>query len=108
MRKIEMQMNAAIVNRTNWKSGNTEVVCKDDLEKTCHVYLHNNLIARITYHSIQLFDGGWQSVTTKSRLNALLDQCGKLVEKVFSKKHDWYFRCSDSEVIDFRSCMLLT
>ena len=108
MRKIEMQMNAAIVNRTNWKSGNTRVVCDTDLDKTCHVYLHNNLIAKITYYSVQLFDGGWQSVTTKSRLNALLDQVGKMGEGIFQKNYSWFFRCSDGDVIDFRSGMLLT
>ena len=108
MRKIEEQMNAAIVNRTNWKSGNTRVVCDTDLDKTCHVYLHNNLIAKITYYSVQLFDGGWQSVTTKSRLNALLDQVGKMGEGVFQKNYSWFFRFSNGDVIDFESGMLLT
>ena len=103
-----MQMNAAIVNRTNWKSGNTRVVCDTDLDKTCHVYLHNNLIAKITYYSVQLFDGGWQSVTTKSRLNALLDQVGKMGEGVFQKNYSWFFRFSNGDVIDFESGMLLT
>ena len=109
MRKIEMQMNAAIVNRTNWKSGNTEVVCKDDLEKTCHVYLHNNLIARITYHSIQLFDGGWQSVTTKSRLNAIIEEFLIPYQGIFQKNWNWFVKLSEdfSNVVPFESGMVL-
>ena len=69
MRKIETQMNQAIRNRRNWSGSNTSVVIDDNNE--ARVYLHGNHIATINNDVIQLFDGGWQSNTTKSRLNAI-------------------------------------
>ena len=99
-------MNSAIRSRRNWQSGNTRVEITAD--KRALVYLHGNLIANVDNNDIQIFDGGWQSVTTKSRLNALLDQVGKMGEGVFQKNYSWFFRCSDGDVIDFKSGMLLT
>ena len=75
MRLIEEQMNSAIRGQRNFRKDNTEVVTTDNgLESV--VYLHGNMIA-VYFHDtreLQIFDGGWQSVTTKSRLNALLDE----------------------------------
>ena len=72
MRKIESQMNRAIRGQRNWTSGNTTVFTTDNgLEST--VYLHGNHIATFdhVHQNLYIFDGGWQSNTTKSRLNAL-------------------------------------
>ena len=75
MRKLEKQMNQAIRGQRNWAGSNTTVFTTDNgLEST--VYLHGNHIATYFHDTreLQIFDGGWQSVTTKSRLNALLDE----------------------------------
>ena len=73
MRLIEQQMNSAIRGQRNFRKDNTEVVTTDNgLESV--VYLHGNMIA-VYFHDtreLQIFDGGWQSNTTKSRLNAIL------------------------------------
>ena len=89
MRKIESQMNAAITNKVDFKSANTEVIACSHVSD---VYLHGNLIARIGETWIELFDGGWQSVTTKSRLNAILADHGVAGEYVFQKKGTWFVR----------------
>jgi hypothetical protein len=39
-----------------------------------------------------IFDGGYQSVTTKSRLNALCDEFCVTGEGVFQKNYKWYVR----------------
>ena len=73
MRKIEEQMNTAIRYRRNWAGSNTMVrVYKEVVE----VFLHGNHIASLdtATHKLTIKDGGWQSVTTKSRLNALLNE----------------------------------
>ena len=78
MRKIEKQMVAAIKARKNFKSGNTEVTmtCNEYLG-TCiaMVYLHDNLIAKISFGpenvEAQFTLAGWNKNTTRSRLNAL-------------------------------------
>ena len=91
MRKIERQMNAAISNSKDWKLANTEVqyFSGQDISR---VYLHGNLIAEIGPTYVQLFDGGWQSVTTKSRLNAILREHGCPGEYVFQKKYEWFIK----------------
>jgi hypothetical protein len=88
MRKIETQMNAAIKANDNWTSANTTVTLNDAGES--EVRLHGNLIAKVGENFIQLFDGGWQSNTTKSRLNAILSEFGIDGERVFAKDFDWF------------------
>ena len=90
MRKIEQQMIAAIKGNKNWSSGNTEVVSQQD--GVSLVYLHGNKIAEIDDTSMTIFDGGWQSNTTKSRLNALCDAFCIAGECVFQKDFQWYVR----------------
>ena len=89
MRKIEQQMCAAIQANKNWKSGNTEVVTMDGVS---FVYLHGNKIAMVDDTTMTIFDGGWQSNTTKSRLNALCSEFCISGEGVFQKDFAWYVR----------------
>jgi len=89
MRKIEHQMNAAILNNQNWRKDNTEV-CYNPEDNTSTVYLYGNKIAIIGDNFVQIFDGGHQSVTTKSRLNAILKDHGIKGECVFQKNWNWY------------------
>ncbi len=103
MRKIEHQMNEAIKNNKSWKSGNTEVFTNDN--NASLVYLHGNHIATIGETFITLFDGGWQSNTTKSRLNAILTENGNDSDCVFQKNFEWFFRSTDTP---FFSGMMLT
>ena len=88
MRKIEQDMNTAIRYRRNMSKQNTAVRCyREEIE----VRLHGNLIATVDTASNQLriFDGGWQTVTTKSRLNALMDEFAPCMG-VFQKNWDWF------------------
>ena len=89
MRKIEQRMNAAIIAKIDWKQDNTEVIYYSGTDAS-DVYLHGNLIARVGSHSIELFDGGRQSNTTKSRLNAILRVHGIEGECVFQKNWNWF------------------
>lgn len=103
MRKIEQEMVAAIKGDRDWKSANTEVVTCSNVSD---VYLHGNLIARIGETWIELFDGGWQSKTTKSRLNAILSAFGMEGERVFAKDFSWFVQY-DGAPIPFFSGMRL-
>ena len=91
MRKIESQMCQAVQQNINWKSANTEVTI-DKETNTSSVYLHGNLIATVTDNDMTIYDGGWQSVTTKSRLNALCQEFCVTGEGVFQKDFTWYVR----------------
>ena len=95
MRKIETLMNKAIENGNDWSLDNTQVRTVDDV---AHVYLHGNLISKIGEGWIQLFDGGWQSKTTKSRLNAILLENGLPGECVFQRNHQWFVNYNGSPI----------
>ena len=88
MRKIERQMNQAIRERRNWAGSNTTVMINTNNNKA-KVYLHGNLIAEVCDEFVAIFDGGWQTVTTKSRLNALLDESRPHVG-VVQKNWNWF------------------
>ncbi len=87
MRKIESEMNNAIRNRMDWHKDNTEVCITGN---TATVYLHNNHIATVGPDKVTLYDGGWRSNTTKSRLNAILDGIGQMGVGVFQQNWNWF------------------
>ena len=93
MRKIEQEMNAAIRYRRNFSKANTSVRCfkTNGITTDVDVFLHGNHIASLDTASNQLTikDGGWQSVTTKSRLNALLDEFAPS-RGIFQKNWQWF------------------
>ena len=97
MRKIERQMIAAIKGNIHWSKDNTEVIA--DHDGVSRVYLHGNLIAEVDDVSLKLYDGGRQSTTTKSRLNALLSEfgytCGTKQEVIFQKQYEWFIQMFD-------------
>ena len=104
MRKVEIQMNQAIRYRKNWAGSNTMVrVYKEVVE----VFLHGNHIASLdtATHKLTIKDGGWQSVTTKSRLNALLDEFVPSMG-IFQKNWTWFLSDRlDGSVVPFISGM---
>jgi hypothetical protein len=104
MRKIEKQMNDAISNNKNWKNSNTEVVT---IGSESFVYLYHNLIAIVGETYIELFDGGHQTATTKSRLNAILSEHGVPGEYVFQKNFKWFVNYDKQGAIPFFSGMRL-
>ena len=107
MRKIESQMNAAISSNANWSKANTTVTTEGDVSQ---VHLHGNLIAEVGDNFIRLFDGGWQTTTTKSRLNAILSEHGEQGDCVFQKNFEWFVRMNTAEgltTVPFFSSMRL-
>jgi hypothetical protein len=93
-RIIETQMNNAILKSKDWKKDNTQVINIDDVS---FVYLYNNLIAMVADTWLELFDGDHQTVTTKSRLNAILSAHGN-GERVYQKQYEWFVSTKDGEV----------
>ena len=101
MRKIEQQMNEAILNRKDFFKGNTSVenYVTETGAREAIVKLHGNHIATVG-DTLQICDAGWQTVTTKSRLNAL---CNEFAEGcyVFQKNFDWFLGDADGNVLPF-------
>ena len=71
MRKIEEQMNMAIRARKSWAGSNTTVRAYND---SIDVYLHGHCIAWLDVINDvwTLSSCGWETNTTKSRLNAIM------------------------------------
>jgi len=104
MRKIETLMNDAISASQDWKLDNTQVITEGEVSK---VFLYNNLIAAIGDTWIQLFDGGYKTTTTKSRLNAILKVHGIEGEHVFQKGGKWFLNYQGSPIPFFSGMKLI-
>ena len=92
MRKIEQQMIDAIKDKNTLCKDNTSVTYNYQTDSSA-VYLHGNHIATVGVNYVEIFDGGWQSVTTKSRLNAIISElCGGVNKGVYQNKFEWFIR----------------
>lgn len=73
MRVIEAKMIAAVLTGSSMKSGNTEVTTRtrEDGARITTVYLHGNMIAQNGIFGWGFKLCGWNTPTTRSRINAL-------------------------------------
>ena len=82
-------MNHAIRNKIAWSKNNSCTTFDNTIEN-CFVYLHGNHIATITDTDLTLYSGGgWFTNTTKSRLNALIQEFS-FKGGIFQKNFNWY------------------
>ena len=107
MRKLEKQMNFALSNKGNWAGSNT-TVCYSNETNCSSVYLHGHNIATLdhTTKALRLSSCGYETVTTKSRLNALLEEV-KYGCRVFQKNFDWFVRYNNQTQSFFDGMILL-
>ena len=107
MRKIEQQMNRAIVNKNDWSNSNTFVDYNSNTNCST-VVLHRTAIATYDHNTqaLKLNSGGYTSNTTKSRLNAILEE---LIAgaRVYHKQFDWYLSYNN-QTVDFWDGMILS
>lgn len=87
MRKIEREMIEAIKARKYYSKDNTKVVPDDENIRT-RIYLHDNEIAYIEDNELWISDCGYQTKTTKSLLNCLLNHFELPI--IYSKNFQWY------------------
>jgi hypothetical protein len=89
-KKIEQEMLAAIANKTYWRKSNTEVY-HDYYTGDIRIRLFGHIIAVITSETVHLTDAGYQTATTKSRLNALLEYFkeGDTIQVISSVRGTW-------------------
>ena len=106
MRKLERQMNFAISNKADWSGSNTQVNYNSNTNCSS-IYLHGHLICTFDHNTqaVKLNSCGYQTNTTKSRLNAILDEV-KYGAKVFQKNWNW-FVSFNNQTVDFVDGMIL-
>ena len=108
MRQIEREMNTAIRNKQNFSKSNTMVRYNEKLNLS-QVYLHGNNIADFDHAKGKAWISscGWESVTTKSRLNAFLDEVAYGVG-IFQKNWQWFLHDRrTTATIDFYDNMVV-
>ena len=108
MRKIEREMLQAIVDGKDWSKDNTRVERNEEHPLSYDVYLHGHKIA--AYYpkyteelpcSLHINNCGYDTNTTKSRLNALINfVCDPTKNGIFQKNWNWYL-VKDGETFDF-------
>ena len=99
-------MNRAVVNKNDWSNSNTFVDYNSNTNCST-VVLHRTAIAVYDHNTqaLKLNTGGWYSVTTKSRLNAILQEV-KFGARVFQKNFNWFISYNN-EVKSFFDGMIL-
>ena len=107
MRKIEGEMNFAVSNKANWSKSNTEV-CYNDSTNCSSIYLHGHQIATVDHNSnaVKISSCGYETNTTKSRLNALLFEV-KTGARVYQKNWDWFVSYNNQVQSFFDNMILL-
>ena len=108
MRKLERLMNRALVTKNNWAGSNTTVLY-NEFTNCSQVLLHGHNIATLDHNTkaLKLSSCGYETVTTKSRLNAILEEIDYGC-KVFQKQWNWYFRSNNNQTVDFIDGMILS
>ena len=95
MRAITKVASRAFWARGNFRLSNTEV---DSIWRhRTSMYLHGNNIANLVDWFLYISDCGWQTTTTKERLNWILE---RIWARIFQKKGQWYIEKS-GEIIEF-------
>ena len=84
MRKITMDATEALYKGRDFKQGNTQVLAFFDFTE---LRLFGNLIARVGGDGIFVTLAGWNTVTTRERLNGVLSELGL---SIHTRKGDVY------------------
>jgi hypothetical protein len=93
MRKITQDAARAFKQGKNFSRDNTRVEVKKDLrfadDNVTQLYLHGHCIAEQTVNSLYISLCGWPTMTTRERLNGLLDTLN-IQKRLYQEKHEQY------------------
>ena len=98
MRQITAQTCYAVANKEPLNKGNM-LVTYGNYSHITGVFLHSNLIALYNHNEQNLYirSAGWQSNTTKERLNGLLNYFGYNLH-IYQKDWNWYVRTENGDI----------
>lgn len=92
MRAITKDAVAAFYAGRNFKRSNTEVCSHHLYDGMTYLYLHGNCIAKRDSRGVFVRHAGWRTLTTKERLNGILQHYDKYVRQ---KDGEWLLGCHD-------------
>ena len=101
MRQISTDASEKFFIRKDFKKANTEVIVYIDGHVELEIY--GNAIAKLTDDDLILSDCGWNTVTTRNRLNAILSHrdcmtISSIRTRVVQRNGYPYFECRDSRI----------
>jgi hypothetical protein len=93
MKKITQDAVNAFTNGKNFKRGNTQVIVSGD---RVTLLLFGNAIATMEHGELYITSAGWQTLTTRERLNGLPNV------NIIQKNFQWYLNGEawDGEIIE--------
>lgn len=102
MRKVTREAAQALEGSYCMSSGNTTVALESKQGNTggylvSVLKLHGNVIAEYETYTLRLSDCGWQTATTKERLNGILHEFFGNRYKIVQQQGRWLFKTFDSE-----------
>lgn len=81
----------------------TNVICENGITK---VYYHNTCIVEFSNNHVLLNTGGWNTVTTKRRMNQV-SEWFNLGFTVYQKNFIWYVQINDRTIeFDDTTCLI--
>ena len=89
MRKITEEAVNKFINKEAFKSGNTQVTIH---KETAYFYLHGNNIAILDNEELFISTCGWETTTTKERLNGILLKVLGSKYQIRQKNFIWYIK----------------
>lgn len=95
MRKVTKETAVAFNYNREIKMSNTSV---KRVGQDTFFYLHNNLIAKKIDGKLFISNAGWQSNTTKERLNGILYYCSNEAH-IWQKNFQWYITLNEANTI---------
>ena len=100
-------MNFAISNKGNWSGSNTTVTY-NETTNCSQVLLHGHQIATVCHETkaVKLSSCGYETVTTKSRLNAILEEV-KYGCRVFQKNFTWFVNYNNQNLMFWDGMILI-
>ena len=100
-------MNFAISNKGNWSGSNTQVNYNSNTNCST-ISLHGHQIATFDHNlkAVKLDSCGYETVTTKSRLNAILEEV-KYGAKVFQKNFVWFVNYNNQNLMFWDGMILI-
>ena len=98
MRQITSQTCQSVEMKKDFTKANMMVYFKPK-QNLSLVYLHGNLISTYDHSTKNLYirSAGWETVTTKDRLNGLIDYFG-IKAGIYQKDFSWYVRTNKGDI----------
>jgi len=100
MKQVTAEMCFAMEHNVSIRKGNTAVQIGSTAN---YAYLHGNLIAAIAHNRLYLRSAGWETVTTKDRLNGLLEWF-QLPYRIIQGNFIWYLVEKGGDPVTFEKC----